>query len=331
MCKGIKLLLAFFVIILISSFSFFSCSDQSIEIEQTLAVSETMTNQQSSAEVEKTEEASMEIIVTIPPLAEFVKAVAAEKANVTIMVPPGSSPHTYEPSRSQLVNLSNASMYAKVGTPIEFEISWLSKIQEMNKDIIFVDCSKNIDLIESKPVHEHDEKACDQKDHSHEGLKDPHIWLSLQNAALMVENIYGAIISVDPSNKDYYKSNKMDYIEEIIGLDAEIAAMLDNIENKKFMVYHDAWTYFAKDYDLIQIPIERDGKEPTPKGIKELIDQAREEEINVIFASPELNTASAEVIAQEIGAAVVLISPLEQDYLDNMRNISKEISKYLGQ
>lgn len=327
----LSLMLAIYFIVL-------SCSKNYSELAENDSFNNVTASKTTLEEIDVTNNTPMEIVVTIPPQAEFVEMIAEDKANVTIMVPPGASPHTYEPRRSQLVNLSNAVLYAKVGTPIEFEINWLYKIKEMNKDMIIVDCSKNIELIESNHLHEEYNSDHNQKennnhileDHSHEGLHDPHIWLSLNNAAVMVENIYEALILIDPSNKNFYNSNMNKYIREIKKLDGEITEMFKDMENNKFMVYHDAWAYFARDYDLVQIPIEKDGKEPTPKGIRQLIDQARKEEITVVFASPELNISSAQVIAEEINGAVVLISPLEQNYLENMRNISNAIYKHLS-
>ncbi len=335
-----RFLIIFISFALLSSFSLLSCTQdlqESEKVKNIESITASDTSEKEAEEIEVQGDTSIEIVVTIAPLAEFVEAIAGNKVNVTVMVPPGASPHTYEPRQSQLVSLSNASVYVKVGTPVEFEISWLPKIKEMNESMLIVDCSESIVLIdgghdhdgghghESEDDHHNGEDGVDE--HSHEGLHDPHIWLSLKNASIMVKNIYGKLVEIDPLSEDYYRDNMDAYLKDIEDLDKEIETMFMGIDNKKFMVYHDSWAYFAKDYDLIQIPIEKDGKEPTPKGLKDLIDQAEREEIKVIFASPEFNISSAEVIAEEIGAAVILISPLAGDYLDNMRNISKEISK----
>jgi zinc transport system substrate-binding protein len=329
-----RCIIIFISLVWISSFSLLSCTQglqESQRVNNTDSIAASETSEKAAEEIEVEENIPMEIAVTIPPLAEFVEAITGNRANVTVMVPPGASPHTYEPRQSQLVSLSNAIVYVKVGTPVEFEISWLPKIKEMNERMLIVDCSESIMLIDGGNGHEHEDDHPHEEDggdtHSHEGLHDPHIWLSLKNASVMVKNIYEKLVEIDPINKDYYRENMEVYLKDIEDLDKEIETMFTGIENKKFMVYHDSWAYFAKDYGLTQIPIEKDGKEPTPKGLKELIDQAKREEIKVIFASPEFNISSAEVIAEEIGAAVVLISPLAGDYLDNMRNISKEISK----
>lgn len=241
------------------------------------------------------------------------------KVQVTVMVPLGASPHTYEPMPSQLIEVSRAKMYAKVGSGVEFELVWMDKIIGVNREMLVVDCSKGIELIGAKEYEE--------EKHGHQGVHDPHIWLSPGNAKMMVENIYEGLIQIDPANQEYYARNKEKYLQELDILDEEIAQSLSGRENRKIMVYHLAWAYFARDHDLEQIPIEREGKEPTPKGIATLIKQAKENNITMIFASPEFSTKSAEVIAKEIGGEVVLISPLERNYLGNMRKVAEAFAK----
>ncbi|MDP2846172.1 MAG: zinc ABC transporter substrate-binding protein, partial [Candidatus Methanoperedens sp.] len=155
----------------------------------------------------------------------------------------------------------------------------------------------------------------------------PHIWLSPKNAKIMVENIYQGLVQIDPANQEYYARNKQKYLQELDELDNEITQALSGKKNRKIMVYHPAWAYFARDYGLEQIPIEKEGKEPTPQGIVSLIKQAKENNITVIFASPQFSTKSAEVVAKEIGGEVVLISSLEKNYLENMRKVTQAFAK----
>lgn len=255
-------------------------------------------------ETEKNEE-KIGVVVSILPQAEFVERVGGDKVRVTVMVPPGASPHTYEPRPSQLKEVSKARMYAKVGSGIEFELAWMDKIISLNKKMLIVDCSKGIKFIEN----------------------DPHIWLSPRNARIMVENIYLGLIQIDPGNREYYSRNKEKYLQELDKLDNEIAQALSEKKNRKIMVYHPAWAYFARDYGLEQIPIEREGKEATPRGILNLIQQAKENNITVVFASPQFNTKTAEAIAEEINGRVVLVDPLERNYLENMRKVAKAFAE----
>lgn len=262
---------------------------------------------------EKAGEEKLGIVVTIPPQAEFVEEIGGDKVEVTVMVPPGASPHTYEPKASQLRKVGKAEMYAKVGSGVEFELTWMDKIIDTNTDLLVVDCSKGVTLIEAGNRHE--------ENHEHNGA-DPHIWLSPRNVKIMVENIYKGLAQMDAANKEYYQKNKEAYLQELDKLDKEITQTLRAEENRKLLVYHPAWAYFAKDYNLEQIPIEKEGKEPTPQGIANLINQAKDNNITIIFASPEFSTKSAEVIANEIGGEVVLLSSLEKNYLANLRKVA---------
>ncbi len=260
------------------------------------------------------------VVVSIMPLAEFAEKVGRDKASVSVMVPPGASPHTYEPTPAQLVKVSKAKLYVKVGSPIEFELAWLDKILSANKDMVVSDASYGIELMNMAHKHHHE-----QNEHSHTG-DDPHIWLSPKNAKIMVENIYNGFISVDPDNKEYYAENKKSYLEDLDSLDLEIEQLLADKIKRRFMVYHPAWAYLARDYNLKQISVEEEGKEPTARGIQFHIEQARKQNIKVIFASPQFNTEGVEVIAREIKGQVVLIDPLEKDYITNMKKIARVLS-----
>lgn len=261
------------------------------------------TNQQT----EKTSDSKIGVIVSILPQAEFVERVGGDKVKVTVMVPPGASPHTYEPKPGQLKEVSRAKVYFAVGSGIEFELAWMKKIVDLSTEILVLDCSEGIEIKEG----------------------DPHIWLSPFNAMIMVENIYQGLVQVDSVNKKYYSENKNKYIEELNKLDEELTLALSEKKNRKIMVYHPSWGYFTREYDLEQIPIEREGKEPTPKGILNSIKQAREEEITTIFASPQFDAKKAEVIAKEIGGDVVLLDPLSKDYIENMRKVALAFSRDL--
>jgi zinc transport system substrate-binding protein len=259
------------------------------------------------------------VVVTILPQADFVESVGGEKVDVTVMVPPGADPHTYELTPNQMVKVSKAKMYAKVGSGVEFELAWMDKIIEQNKAMLVVDCSKGVQMMEMDEHHGDEDGG-----EPHQG-KDPHIWLSPKNAKLMVENICGGLVQVDPQNEVYYIRNRDEYLAKLDALDKDIQEGLSGLKNRRFIVLHPAWGYFARDYNLEQMPIEIGGKEPSAKDIASLIQKAEEQNIKIIFASPEFNPMSAEVIAKEIGGRVVFIDPLAKDYIKNMRLVLNEL------
>jgi prolipoprotein diacylglyceryl transferase len=255
------------------------------------------------------------VVVTILPQAEFVENIGGDKVDVTVMVPSGASPHTYEPTPSQMAALSEAQLYAKVGSGVEFELTWLDNLIAQNEDMIIVDCSEGIEL-QPMTAGDEDEPA---------GSMDPHIWMSPRNAQIMVQNIADGLIQIDPDNRDYYEQNRDAYLEELAQLDQDIREGLSEVENRVFMVYHPAFGYFASSYDLVMLPIEAEGKEPTPAGLQHLIEQALEQHIKVVFAEPQFNPQSAKVIADAIDGRVVLINPLARDYIENLQILMAEL------
>ncbi|AXV38389.1 MAG: zinc ABC transporter substrate-binding protein [Methanobacterium sp. BRmetb2] len=250
------------------------------------------------------------VVVTVLPQAEFVEKVGGDKVTVTTMVPPGADPHTYEPMPEQLKNLSSADVYFMVGSGIDFELVWMDKFTSMNSNMEIINSSENIALIKNSNT-----------DDEHETNTDPHVWVSPKNAKIMVENVYKELSSIDPANKEYYKKNKDEYLKELDKLDSDIIKSLEDKDNRLIMVYHPAWGYFCRDYSLKQIAIQNEGKEPTPQGIASLIKQAKEENIKVIFVSPQFSSNSAEVIAENIGGEVVRIDPLAKNYVDNLYKV----------
>jgi len=207
----------------------------------------------------------LKVVVTILPQAEFVEKVGGNMVKVMVMVPPGANPHTYEPTPKQLIEVSEADIYFQVGSGIDFERSFMRKIIEVNSRMLVVNCSEGIKIVNG----------------------DPHVWLSPRNAEIMVRNIYRGLAAADPKNEEYYRRNMEAYIDELRELDAEIRNILGNLSIRRFMVYHPAWRYFAREYNLTQIPVEKEGKEPTARGMIALVNQARRLGVKVIFASPE--------------------------------------------
>ncbi len=245
------------------------------------------------------------VVVTISPQAEFVKKVGGDRVEVTVMVPPGANVHIYEPTPSQMTTLAEAVMYAKVGSGIEFELTWMEKLRAVNKEMLVVDCSAGVSLREVTGEVDLSEI-------------DPHIWMSPGNVAVMVQNIYDGLVTIDAANKVYYARNRDAYLRELDRLDREIRDSLSGVPDRTFMVYHPSLGYFAREYGLTMLSIENEGKEPTAAGMARMIARAKESDISVIFAEPQFTPQSAGVIADAIGGKVVFIDSLAGDYVANM-------------
>jgi zinc transport system substrate-binding protein len=138
-----------------------------------------------------------------------------------------------------------------------------------------------------------------------------------------VENIYQGLVKIDPDHKDYYLKNKENYLKELQDLDQDINQSLAGKKNTMILVYHPAWGYFCRDYGLQQVAIQQNGKEPSAQLITQIIDLSKKNNITAIFVSPQYSTRNAEVIANEIGAEIVVIDPLAPNYIQNMQKVLK--------
>ncbi len=267
------------------------------------------------------------VAVTIPPLAEFVEQVGGGRVSVMVMIPPGGNPHTYEPTPGQLKELNRSPRYVKVGSGIEFELAWLDKILAINKNLKVCDSSRGIKLI-NMAEHEHEHDAAGEERHHH-GESDPHIWTSLNNAIIMTGNIRNSLVAIDPAGSAVYRKNAAGYIIKLKNLKKRLAKEFQPLRNRNFMAFHPAFAYFALDFGLKEIAVESGGKEPSAKDLARLIGEAKENEIKVVFASPQFSDKSARVIAHEIGGEVVFIDPLARNYLENMGKVGRYWQKIL--
>ena len=273
--------------------------------------------QKNSTEAEDSND-KLVVAVSILPQAEFVEQIGGEKVKTVVMVPPGSDPHSYEPTPGQLKNLSNAQMYIKVGSGLSFETVWMDKLISINSKMIVVNSSAGITQVMIEDDPDGDTGA------------DPHVWTSPLNAKIMVKNIYEGLVSIDPDNETIYKQNYDSYIAKLDEADTKLKTALAGKEGTSFMVYHPAWAYFAKDYGLHEIAVEVGGKEPSPQDMQKLIDEAKEKGIKVIFVQSGFSTASAKTIADQIGGEVVEVDPLAKDYIDNLDRVSSAFAKGLA-
>lgn len=260
------------------------------------------------------------VFVTILPQKYLLERITQNKIDIEVMVKKGFSPESYEPLPRQILAASLSDIYFAIG--INFEEHILEKVRKINMQLNVVDTSKEIvkrqnDLfLISQESNDHS--------HNHKGL-DPHVWLDPQNAKEFARLMYYNILRIDNQNKDLYTRNYRKLKEDLDAITLKIEAELADIENREIIVFHPAFGYFTDAFGLKQIPIEIEGKEPSPGHIAKIINYAKENNIKTIFAQDQFSLDSAEVIAKEIDAKVVLIDPLAENYLDNLLKIARAI------
>lgn len=293
-----------------------------------------------------------EVTVSILPQKYFVEKIAKDKIDVNVMVRKGFSPATYEPKTSQMRKLAKSEIYFSIDVP--FEDVWLEKFKNSNKNMLVVDTDEGIKKLEMKAHNHHEEEKHDEHDdhddhekhtkhhddhddhdeekhdehegHDHTGL-DPHIWLDPVLVKVQAKNIYEALVKIDGANKEFYLANYKQFVGELEALNKELKTILAGSHDKAFMVFHPSWGYFAKRYDLEEISIEIEGKEPKPAQLVELINEAKEHNIKIVFVAPQFSTKGAKTISNSIDGNVSIIDPLSEDWDKNLLKVAKDIAK----
>ena len=270
-----------------------------------------------NSEISITENSKLQIITSATFLNEFSQNIGKEMIDVTLLVPMGADPHDWEPTIRDRERLQKADVIIVNGIGYEH---WLGSFDSNNNQGIIVDTSNGISTLD---FEKHDDHAKEDDHDGHEDL-DPHIWLNPVYAQLQVKNIANALSNSDPTNKNYYQSNAAIYNKELDLLDSKIRTELSGCKTD-FITFHNAFSYFSEEYGLTQHTIISSNDshgEVTPQTLENIISLARELNIKVIFAEESTSTKTSQVIADEIGGKVLVLSPLEivsdETYVEKM-------------
>ena len=296
----------------------------------------------------------IQIVATLFPQYDFAKQIVGDKAEVTLLVGSGVETHNFEPTAQDMVKmLDNTDMFLYTGTFLEpWTEDIIKTLEESNCKI--VDVSKNIELIKIEEFEEryinneinHEEhSAHEEEEHvhtelcNHQDMYDGHIWQSLDNANIMIENVLNAVCQVDPENTDYYKENAKRYQEEIKELDTEIEEIVENSKEKEIAVGGEfAYAYFVEQYDLKFVSVYTNcghGEDPSIAKVKSVIDYINKHEMPAVYYEELSEGTVAKMIAEETEAeALVLYSihngnPEEDTYVSLMRKNIDSLKKGL--
>jgi zinc transport system substrate-binding protein len=264
-----------------------------------------------------TENGKISVVVTLLPYKDFVEKVGGNRiGNVTDIVPiQAGCGHDYEMTPNQMKAVSDAQLYVAVGAGHEFEEANLDKIQAQNPSMSVVDTSVGVSLLTIIGGEE-------------DGATNPHVWTSPQNVIIIVRNICAALVKVDPAGASIYEANRDAFIAQLTQLDNETQAVLKPYSNSTFCIYHPAWSYFARDYNLTQLPIEEVEEQcPSSQRIRSVIDNAKALNLTVVYRSPADDPSASETVAEGIDGNVVVINQMAENYIDNIRNVTAELVK----
>jgi len=261
----------------------------------------------------------LKVFVSIPPQKYIVQAVGGDRVQVSVLVPPGADPHTYEPRPRQMAELSRAALFFAIG--IEFERAWLSRAAKDLPRLRVVHMEAGI---ERRP-----EQEGGQGRGRIEVALDPHVWVSPPLVRQLARNTAQALRQADPAHAKDYAAGQARLEADLDRLDAELRQMFQGLEGRSFVTFHPAWGYFAQAYGLRQVAVEVEGKEPKPAQLKQLIEEGRALGVRVVLVQPQFSRRSAETVALALGGRVVVADDLAEDLPDNLRRVAEEIRQAL--
>lgn len=286
---------------------------------------------------------TVKVAVSIEPQRSILRQLLGETAEITVLVPPGASPATFEPSPRQMAALAEAPLYLSIGVP--FEAAWLPRMIKASPATRFSPMDAGIQKrmmaahahhgghehgdTHHEHGHEHEHA---EHEHHHGGIPDPHVWLSPVLAKQLAATAAHKLGQVYPELKDSLAANLAAFQNRCDTLDGELREILKDVpKGAPFMVFHPSWGYFAKDYGLTQVAIETEGKEPSPRELAELVEHAREEGIQTVFVQPQFSAKAATAIAKELGGGVARLDPLAPDWDENLRRAAQAIAGSIAQ
>jgi zinc transport system substrate-binding protein len=248
--------------------------------------------------------AQTRVLVSIAPQKYLVEEIGGEKVSVTVIVPAGASSHTYEPTPKQIVSMKSGEIWFRLGESFE------DRLLKVLPQTHIIDHRKGIELIGGGCG------CCNP------GGADPHIWLSPSLLIIQARQIAEALCQHDPSHEALFKQNLERLVEQLEALDVEMRDILREAP-KTILVSHPAYGYLCRDYGLIQLPVEMEGHEPTPRYLADLILKARSLKIQTVFLQPQHSVKGGMRVAKELGAKSLFLDPYAENVIDNLREIAK--------
>lgn len=255
------------------------------------------------------------ILVSIAPHKFFVEQVAGDTVKVLLMIPAGADAHTYEPTPRQVMAASVADIWFFIGEAFEGKAkkAFLTHRPSMR----FVDMRQGVEMISATSHCAHHHGCC------HASGEDLHFWLSPKEAMQQAKTIAATLSEKYPEHASLYNDNLNKFLLKLEDLNLKVRSILSSLSNPIIMVAHPAYAYFARDYNLIQLPIEHEGKDPNPKQLTGVIERARKAQIKTIFSQVQYPNKVANLVAKEINATVKILDPYAENYLENVEVIAR--------
>lgn len=302
-----------------------------------------------SSNKQASSDTTIHVASTVFPIHDIAQTIGGDYVTSHVILPPGASPHTFSPTPSDIRHLEDTRLLFVVGHGID---GWATTITDSLEAVETIEVSNGITLHtfaneheheHHESEHEHHEQDHEQHDHDHEQNNetekvDPHYWLNTGNGIQIASTITEALCTADPDHAEQYKDNLASYKQDLNALHTELTDMLDDLDNKDLLVFHDSWNYFAHEFNLTIAGVFQTspGKEPSPQYLEKLYNQAQEHNVQVVFSEPQLSPATLRPFIEDLGLSMYVLDPLggleERDsYINMLRYNAETIYEALNQ
>lgn len=257
------------------------------------------------------------IAVSVAPQAELLETIAGDDYDIVTVLENGANPETFEPGMNLRIAIDKAQAYFTLGDLLPFEKTVKSSL---GNKVRIVDTCNGLELAYGTHVHHHNMEGSEQ-------AADPHVWTSVINLAIMVDNMSEALGELRPEHRDTYAVRADSILARLDSIDEIYRVRLASAPTRTFAVWHPSLSYFARDYGLRQIAFGQEHKELSAMRLKELIDSASHESTRVFFFQREYDSRQAETANARIGSRLVCIDPLSADWEEQMNIIVNELTR----
>jgi zinc transport system substrate-binding protein len=266
------------------------------------------------------------VLVSVPPYAYFVNKIAQGAVVIETLVPAGANPHIYEAAPKEVQRHQSADMWIYLGEG--FDKKALQFFRDSKSSIRIVDVAHGIELLSSSEEEEHvcEHHHCHHH-HSHDEGQDLHIWLSPVLAKQQAIRIADALSALLPEKKEMFAANLKIFLGELDTVNDQITAKLAPLNGSAILVSHPAFAYFCRDYHLVQLSIEIEGKDPLPQHVTQILSKAKSHNVHSVSTEPQYSNKGAELIAERLGLPTHMVDPYAENYLENLLEIAEVISQ----
>jgi zinc transport system substrate-binding protein len=255
------------------------------------------------------------VLVTVAPHKYLVNRIAGDTVTVEVIVPPTANVHAFDPTPKQMMRAAKADLWFRIGE--SFEARLMPALKSHHPSMQIVDMRQGLDLI----YGDHEHSVCCR----HGDGMDLHFWLSPRQLEIQARTVANQLIARYPQHEARYRQALQEHLRELNVLDDELQRKLTRIHGKTILVGHPAYAYFCRDYDLKQLSIEIEGKDPTPQQLTALFRKAKQLHLKTVFTQVQFSPKVADLVSQQLGegSKVITLDPYTEDYMQNLPLIAR--------